>query len=139
MAHPLYLTADERKLFTALSAKLREGWEVKEEKGKYEDSPERQEIRYELLKLNKAKYKKIVDKANTVRSQEEFHSFVMDVDFSSMTQDELIDVLFTVGPDIVSLLISHGIATAKEDSDVELIAAFTNFRHLVLASYSASR
>lgn len=137
MAHPLYLTADERKIFDALPEKLKEGWEVKEEKGKYEDSPERRSIRYELLKLNNPKYKKIVSSADKVHTKEEFHEFVSQVDLSLMKQDELIDILFTLGPNVLSGLIQKGLETAKEDDDLDLTTALTNFRHLTLSSYSA--
>jgi len=66
MAHPLYLTTDERTLFDALPAKLKEGWEVKEEKGTYQDDDMKRMLRMTFLKVRLPLLQKIREKMKNV-------------------------------------------------------------------------
>jgi len=48
----IYLTAEEKVRFDALSDELKEDWEIKDEVINYEESAEKQRMRCKLMKLS---------------------------------------------------------------------------------------
>ena len=48
----IYLTAEEKVRFDALSDELKEDWEIKDEVNNYEESAEKQRMRCKLMKLS---------------------------------------------------------------------------------------
>ncbi|MDD4628904.1 MAG: hypothetical protein PHE68_05990, partial [Candidatus Peribacteraceae bacterium] len=51
----LFLTADEQKIFSGIPETAREGWEVSQETGTFEDSEEKLSMRMALLRLHDPK------------------------------------------------------------------------------------
>ncbi len=133
----LFLTTDERALFEKLPKKLKDDWNVHEEFGKYEDTAETKQIRFELLRLRGPEFKGIMEQAEHVGSEKMFQEFVNSVDLSFMSEDQLIDIFFMLGPDVLSALVAHGIERARESEDMEMTAAIAKFRHIVFDAYAS--
>ncbi len=48
----LYLTSEEMRVFATLSAALRSGWDVEQEMLTFVDTPQKQMMRLELLRVH---------------------------------------------------------------------------------------
>ena len=139
MSHPLHLTTDEQKLFAKLPEKLKEGWEVKTEKLKSTDTPERRDIRMQITHFHSPSLKEMATKAKKVNSKESFAEFLADFDLNTIDDKELTSVFFILGPDVISTLISLAVRTVDTDEGLTMIAALARLRHIILSSYATSQ
>ena len=129
MAHPLYLTADERKLFDALPAKLKEGWEVKEEEGKYEDTDKKRMLRMAFLRVEDPKLKEFKAKAATAKSPEELLKFSQTINLAKVPSGDLSELFFALGPEGLLIFIRNSLSNAKIDQDLDGIAFLSAVRN----------
>ena len=134
MAHALYLTMAERKLFDVLPAALREGWEVTEETLTYEDTHEKLKTRAKLLQLDSPVLLAFQEKVKKAYSEEDMLACMKGLDFSSVSQRDLADIFFTVGPELVGIFIEDLLKSAQDDRTIDATASFTQLRKLLLES-----
>ncbi len=134
MAHPLYLTADEKKVFASLPAKLQEGWKVEMEKQKYEDTAKRRQIRFEFMDLHDKHLLEFREKAYGASSQREFEAIVETLDVTKLSEHDVRELFFAIGPDGMSLILYGLLSDAKTDDDLESISALTHIRSMLLKS-----
>src|SRR3989338_1997973 len=95
MAHPLYLTAQEQKVFEKLPAKLREGWKVEEEKLNAYETPRQLKIRREIFRKKDSKFLKLVkdlEKVKVIRSPEDLVSQIGEI-----PKHLLLNIVFMLG------------------------------------------
>ena len=133
----LYLTVDEKKLFDALSDGLKEGWEVEAEKQEYTDTKERYKMRLSFLKLSDPTLLDFKEKVQNAKSEEEIKELMEGFDFKGVSQSDLAELFFALGPKDVSILMRLQLAEVKNDKDVEIVAALSNIRHELLKSLTA--
>lgn len=134
----LHLTAQERAIFDSLPEKLREGWEMEEEKFTYHDTPERMRMRIELMRVHDPKLLEFQKKASQVRSREEFLILAKSTDLSGVSHADLAELFFVLGPEPVSLIVQRLLQEAKADVHLELLVALTAIRHAQLSSMHPS-
>jgi hypothetical protein len=134
MPHILYLTADEQTLFRDLSGSLKEGWEVQAETQSFQDNDQRRRIRYELLKLEDPIVKDFLQNIATAKTEQEFQAVIEKTDFTKIANKDLMELLFAIGPDGVSVLVKTAIEQAQTDDDLMYAAELSNARHELLAS-----
>ena len=127
--HTLYLTADEKKLFEKLPGKLREGCEVKDETQTYKDSSARQTLRLEVIRLHDPKVKALQQTALAAKSEAELMKIVEEADLSGISDRDLTQLLFALGPEAIKGIISTMFAKAQKNEDIEQIAAFSALRN----------
>ncbi len=131
----LSLTAEEKKMFDGLSAKVKEGWEAQEEKGSYQDSPEKLSTRLALLRVHDPKLLEFQKKAAGL-SAEKLSELIAKTDLTGVTDDDLAQLSFAIGPTILTRLIGGLLQAVKTDDDLEGIAALTVIRHSLLESFA---
>lgn len=129
MAHPLYLTADERKLFDALPEKLKEGWEVREERGEYEDSDMKRMLRLSFVRLKDPKLKQLQAKLKNVKDENELAELGRSADFFSAPEEDLAELFFAMGAMDMARLLRMKMSSAGTDADLDGIAALSGIRH----------
>lgn len=134
MAHPLYLTADERKLFDVLPEKLKEGWEVKGEKGRIKDSPQQRVLRAMFLHVEHPSLRELQQKAKQGLSDKEFVNLCRKIDLNKVPQTDLAELFFVVGSEGMSVFTSVLLQQAKNDDDLDSIAALSAVRRAFIES-----
>ena len=82
----LSLTAEEQKMFDGLPDKLKEGWEVQEERGSYQDSPEKLSTRLALLRVHDPKLLEFQKKAAGL-SAEKLSELIAKTDLTGVPLD----------------------------------------------------
>jgi len=137
MAHPLYLTTDERTLFDALPAKLKEGWEVKEEKGTYQDDDMKRMLRMTFVRLQDPALKQLQVKLKSVKNEQELVELGKTVDFSSASEEDLAELFFAMGAENMTLVIRMQLAEVRSDSDLDAVSMLSNVRHVFYNSVPA--
>jgi hypothetical protein len=130
----LHLTAHERELFDALTPALREGYEIVEESLRFEDTPERQKLRLESLHLTSPALKAMGDKLSGEMSLDEMAAVFDSFNADKMTDSDLGQLFFGVGPGVMSFYVREYLKAVKDDEDLMNIVALTQLRHIVLES-----
>ncbi len=133
-----YLTPGEEKVFAALPAELRNGWQVEVEKLKYEDNSEKRQIRFEIMDLQDEGVAEFQKRAQGVKSEAEFMKLVEGFDVGSIPDNDLTQVVFALGPEFMGVFISDLLKGAKTNQDMEVAVAFAALRHGMLESLNRS-
>jgi len=134
MNNVLYLTPAERQLFDALASELKEGWETEEEEQSYEDSAERRQVRLDLMELDDGRFEDVILKCGPECSPEDLQKLVSKVDLTGLSERDLWEICFALGPDAMGFLISKLLVDVRDDDHLEGIMALTNLRHELLVS-----
>jgi hypothetical protein len=132
---PLFLTADEKKLFAKTPAALVEGWEVKDEKLKFKDSPEKYAIRLRNLHIENEVLQQAMVTANSMQKTVDILSLSQTIKAENVSQSDLLEVYYVMGPraftDLLALMLKHGLKTGE---DVKIFVANALIRHELLVS-----
>ncbi|MEK7218892.1 MAG: hypothetical protein AAB728_05515 [Patescibacteria group bacterium] len=137
MAAPLWLTAAERTIFDALPAPLQDGWELKEETLAFTDTAERRTARLSLVRLHDQKLLALRDKVQKATSPEDVASLLAEIDLRDVTEGDLAELFFALGPDALTRLITPLLREAKTDGDLDDLASLLTIRHSLLESFSS--
>lgn len=133
MAHPLYLTADERKLFDALPTSLTKGWKTEEEKWQFQDSREKMQARMRNLHLNHPALKQLQRKAKVEKySPEEILDMANTIDLSGLTESDILELAFAWGPGVFTDMIHAALNNAFAVDSIDDLAHLTCIRHGLL-------
>lgn len=132
---PLYLTADEQKLFKKVPAALSKGWEVKDEKLTFVDSSEQYAIRMRNLHIS---YKPLADamkKAKSIKNTADLFALSSSIDFSNVPEKEILEVYYLMGPqvftDTLNVMLLKGL---KTPADIQVFVSNAIIRHELLVS-----
>ena len=134
----LFLTKDERAVYDKLPESIRTGHDVNNETIAFTDSEEKMAIRLRNLKLTDPKILALKDKASSIKTQEDFTKLVGSIDFSTVAQDDLIELYFAMGPDALTGFIAEGLKNVKSAEDFMSLVALTIIRHGLLISLTSS-
>ncbi len=133
MTHPLYLTADEQKIFAALPDSLKEGWKTEKETQSFDDTPELQNIRRSLAHFSSPALKKM--REEPVLKEDDFMAFATSIDFENLSESDRAELLYVLGPSAIGLLIHTFLPRIEADEDVRFVQALSVARHFLLESF----
>jgi hypothetical protein len=131
----LFLTGEEQKLFDGLSKELQNGWKTEEETLTYEDSDEQRKTRLQLMRFTSPALVHLKTKLTAAGSAQEVQQLIKGLQQSDITEHEWLELLYGVGPDVISLLIQTMLQAAKTDEELELVMALTALRHEILDAF----
>jgi hypothetical protein len=134
----LMLTAEEEKLFSKFSQELRSGWEVVREEKTYEDSEDRREIRFQLLRLHDPSLRSFCEKAGQMKTPEDFAALAKSIDLQKVSNEELAQMFFALGPTVITAMAQAVLGVAVTHDDIEIAAALFVLRHEILDSFPSS-
>jgi len=137
MATPLWLTADERQIFTSLPPSVQDGWEVREETQTFTDTAERRNARLNLMRLHDPKLLAFQEKVKKESVPEAIGKLLEETDMRDVAEDDLAELFFALGPDVLTRIITPLLGAAKNDGDVDDVASLLLIRHSLLASFSS--
>ncbi len=126
--------ADEQALFDALPENVREEWKVKAEDQTFTDTDQRRQIRFELLNVHDAKLLGFVETAKSVSSVEDFQALVEKTDFTGVSNSDISELLFAIGPSGVTAMLHGALKHVETDEDVAYVAELSQARHEMLSA-----
>ena len=129
---PLYLLADEKTLFASMKPELTGGWVVEEETLSFEDSDTRRAMRFSLLRLHDSLLLKTREKILAAKTEEQFRGELKTLDFSKIGNSDFSRLLYALGPDALGMMVQDVLLNVSSKSDLELAAALSGLRHLML-------
>ncbi len=133
----LFLTAVEQKLFDALSSDLREGWNVELESDSPTETSEHIRMRLYLLQLNDPKLVSFRERIKACETSDALAAQIAKMDLSGVSDEDLAELFFALGPNALSFLIADGLTNAKTDTDLDAIEALMLIRHSLLTAMHA--
>ena len=134
----IHLTKAEQTEFRTLPAVITAGWEVVDEQIEFLDTPERRYARLDLMKLDAGS--PLQETFDALRADTDENSIVAIaecIDPQSISEHDLREVLFVLGPSSVSVLISKALMLVKTPEDMDGVAALSDIRHELIASSKA--
>lgn len=134
-----FLHLSEKAAFDRLSEGLKEGWNIMPSKGpKTTDTPERQLLRTRLIRIHDPVLKKFQERAKACRNEQELFALLPSIDLASVHPDDLLELVFALGPDTLSGIILGLFKIAKTDRDVLGIASLSFLREELFAASLSS-
>ena len=130
----LYLTDAEAKAFAALPDTLKEGWKVEAETLSYADTPKNREIRFMITRFHDPKLLAVRDQFKKVKTDEEYMKLLQDFDISKVSEADLGQMMFALGPDAIGALIRGILQSSVTDQDLVMVSHFAELRHELLES-----
>ena len=130
----VYLTSAERSLFDALPDSVRNGWQIAEETLTVAESPAQRRMRLHLLQLRDPKLKNFITEARGKNSVDELATFVLSMDLKGVSEADLAELFFALGPTALTLIIADSLKKVKTDDDLDGINALVTIRHSLLLS-----
>jgi hypothetical protein len=131
----LYLTTEERRVFDALAASVREGWEVQEERPIQPDSVLQRAARLSLMRLHDPKLQAFQEKARQLSSETDLLRLAQDMDLSGVSDDDLAELSFALGPVALSALIGFLLRSTKTEKDLQDVASLLVLRHSLIDAF----
>lgn len=131
----LSLTAKERALVASLPSPLREGWIVESETLTYGDTPERRAFRFQMMRVHDRQLLRFRERVAEAKTEDEFLDLLSTVDLRKVDSRDLTHIIFALGPDGLSMIVTGILEDAKNREDIELAAAFAALRHGMLESF----
>ncbi|MDA1208802.1 MAG: hypothetical protein O2904_02085 [bacterium] len=134
MLTKIYLTSAEQKQFSSLSEELKEGWKVTDQEITYKDTPERFKMRLSFLHVHDPKLLAFKEQLQEVEDKASAVALLEAMDLSDVHQPDLAQLFFTLGPDAVTSFIGGMLTSAKNDKDIEGVAALSMIRNQLIKS-----
>ena len=131
----LYFTSEEEKIFASLDADLQKNWTVEQETLTYNDTPERRAFRFQIMRVQDPILLRFQEQAINLQTDEEFMKLAKAVDLKEVDTNDLTHIVFALGPDAMTAIITELLKNTKKTEDVELAAAFAALRHGMLESF----
>ncbi len=135
----LYLTAEEQQRFQALPAALKTGWNVQPEVVTFRDDPDQFMLRAKSLNVKSQVLLDFQKRCSILKSEEDVLAAVEAVDFSSVNDDDILELLFVIGPQGLSATIVSTLEKAKTMDEVGQAGALSVARHTLLATMPVSK
>lgn len=132
----LYLLASERALCERLPVGVREGWTVADERGTYRDSAAAQRYRLQFVRLHDPKITDLVARLLQEKDPSEAARLIQEMDLEDVSDADLMELFFAMGPTLLTHLISSLLPTVSSDAELERVVALTNVRHALLSNFS---
>lgn len=130
----LFLTSGEEAVFAALPTELKKGWGIEKETYVFKDTPARAILRFQMLRVHDPALLKAKQRIEKAKTKEETQEVLKTLDFSKIGDHEFSKLLFALGPDALGLMIVDVLTNAASKADIEVAAALSGLRHLMLES-----
>lgn len=130
MQTPLYLTADERKLFDGLSEALKDGWKVEKEMQNSYESEKVLSMRARMAARESADVSHFFKKWDEAKGAAN--------GLPKLSNEQMLEFFFTLGATGISVFIDALLREMKTDDDIQGVAHLSFLRHRLLAINAAT-
>lgn len=132
--HTLYLTGEERIVFSKLPKELTSNLHIETEVIEYEDSPKSRAIRFEFFHPTDPEIIRFRDSAKSCKTKEDIVEVVKKLDMKKIGDADFTQMLFALGPGALELIIDEFLSSTASATDIEIVAAYSMLRHDMLES-----
>ncbi len=133
----LRLTSDELRQFEALAAPIRSAWKTEEVAMEYIDSREKMSVRLWQLRVSSPDLQSIAVLAGKGLSLNDVVEKVTSIDLSSVSEHDVREILYALGPDVLGLIIKNILLSVPTSKDMEQVHAYATARALFFAPLTA--
>lgn len=130
----LRLTNDELRQFESLPADIRGEWKTDTIDIHYKDSKEKMNVRLWLLRISSPELQGIAAAASEGLSLDDLVTKIQAIDLSSVSANDVREVLYALGPDVLGLIIQNILSSTPNEKDMEQVHAYATARALFFAS-----
>ena len=127
----LYLTDEEKAVFNGLSNELKEGWTVENANIEYDETTQKQRIRFDVMNIQDPALQKFQEKIKEAKTKEEIEALASELDFSALNNVDLTEIFYALGPISIGILIEQLIGEVESDEDIQGILGMSVLRHLL--------
>jgi hypothetical protein len=132
----IYLTSDEQRAARKLLVDHGSGFTVQEETGTFEDSEEAVAVRRSLVKFEDPTLKSLLPLLAKAKTEAEAKKLLEGVNMDELSDADIAEFFFLVGPEFVSLQIGLLLVSAASAKDLEAITALSDVRHTLFAKFT---
>ena len=132
----LYLTQGEEKIISSIASSLTKDLLIKPETLSYTDTPERRAFRFQMLRVQDPQLVRFREQALQALSEEKFVDLAKTIDLNTVDNRDLTQIVFALGPDVMTMIITGILQGVTSQEDMELIIAFSALRHGMLESFA---
>lgn len=122
-------------MFDALPDELREGWETARETIVYEDTPQRRRIRMQHARITDPRLQKMRSQISDDTTEAALQKSLENADFRDIPEADVREILYALGPDMLSSMIQVLLKAASTDKDIEEATAYSVARHLFFGQH----
>ncbi|MDO8468295.1 MAG: hypothetical protein Q7S29_00870 [Candidatus Peribacter sp.] len=133
----LFLTAEEQKVFEALPANLKEGWQV-EGASLVSERPEELTVRQGMASFDQPELRAACERLAEAKEGAAYEKAMHSLDADAFTREQLAEIFFVLGVDALTHFIAYVLSQLKTDEDMELVSALTHIRSM-LSEVNASQ
>ncbi|MDD4287343.1 MAG: hypothetical protein PHN33_03260 [Candidatus Peribacteraceae bacterium] len=134
----LFLTAEEQKAFEALSAKLRDGWEVELEHGDIRDDAAHRAMRLQLLHLHDPTLLAFVKCGSTLNDVDAIVALMSTTTLKNVSDADLAELCFALGPVSLTKILGMLLPKVQTDDELEAVQAIAFVRHSLISAMHPS-
>lgn len=127
----LYLTDEEKTVFDKLSDELKEGWTVETAVIDYEETPQKQRIRFDVMNIQSPALQEFQEKTKEAKTKGEIGVLAAELDFSSFNDVDLTEIFYALGPVSIGILIAQFLSGVQSDEDIQGILGMSILRNLL--------
>jgi len=127
----LYLTDEEKTVFDKLSDELKEGWTVEAAVIDYEETPQKQRIRFDVMNIQSPALQEFQEKTKEAKTKGEIGVLAAELDFSSFNDVDLTEIFYALGPVSIGILIAQFLSGVQSDEDIQGILGMSILRNLL--------
>ena len=132
----LFLTSAEHTLVKQRFPRFSESYTHAEENHTFHDSVRRMMLRLSLVRLRSPSLIALRDKITAAKTLEEAVSIIADHDLKGVPDEDLSQIVFALGPDVLSQVIWFIISRADRVNDLDQVTVLSFLRHEILSAYA---
>lgn len=126
----LFLTAEERKAFDLLPAKMREGWSA-QDIVLVPERPQELVVRRGMASFENPALRKACERLASARDGSGFEKTARSLQAEAFTREELAEMFFAIGVEAMTRFIAVLLAAVQNDEDMEFLSALTQVRSML--------
>lgn len=138
MFRTLLLKKDERVFFEKLPDSLKQGWVAEEETLAFQDTDAHRRTRCQMMRIRDPRLHELRRKMVSAGSLEEAVMLAKSITPGYLDPHDLAEIMFGLGPDVVSVLIRDMLRSATQDRHIERVLALSRIRHNQLQAFVPS-
>jgi hypothetical protein len=132
----LFLTKAEYGLLRQRFPRFSEHYTYAEENHTFRDSARRMMLRLSLVRLRSASLIALRDKITAAKTLEDAVSIIAEHDLKGVPDEDLSQIVFALGPDVLSQVIWMLIRKTGSIHNLEQVAVLSFLRHEILSAYA---
>lgn len=132
----LFLTPAEHSLVKQRFPRFTEMYTYAEENHSFADSARRMMLRLSLVRLRSPSLIALRDKITAAKTLEDAVAIIAEHDLKGVPDEDLSQIIFALGPDVLSQVIWMLIRKADRVNGLEQVAVLSFLRHEILAAYA---